>query len=366
MNVLPKPDEYTCLPAAADLVGIARVHGRHAAPLHRALRALDNVPSHLSPVRTAPFLEAAAVSAQQVALSAHSHVASRPRTTAVEARTPVQKYFRIRTCDMTTDEVLFEVASLAVRTFADLARAPLAAGDVDLLVAAFRTVFAGLLRSVDYEESAFAQDDEATGTIPVDVDENANEQVWFQRWITAHQVHAMLNTFAAAAVICAARLYDDGVIDATVDRLTFATSLVTAFGPCRAYSLCHPPAYYREVLRPSMMPPLITTALSGTMHLEYKAYRSAMDDLLRAIDTPIVELARTHPMVALARERLLEADLAEAERHISLVWSMIGTDKSLVQANRVQDNAVSALRAIRDRRAALIAPFVRYATRNGL
>lgn len=360
VNVLHSPDGQTHLPAAADLIGIERLPSHYQTPLQRLLRVLDNVPTHVSPVQAATFLAAAAVSAQQVAGCAHDRLQHYTRSEVVDARTPVQAYFRIRTCDMTADEVLFEVASLAVRTFTDLAKAPLAAGDIDLILHAFRAVFADLLGSIDTKESPFAQGHDTVGGDLVD--NGAHEQIWFQRWITAHQVHAMLNTFAAAAIVRAAQHYENGVIDATINRLTFATSLVAAFGPSRAYALCHPPAFYREVLRPSMMPPLIPTALSGKMHLEYKAYRKAVDDLLGAIDTPIAELATTQPMVALARESLLEADMAEAERHISLVWSMIGTDKSLVQGVRAQDNALGALRMIRDRRAALIAPFIRYAT----
>ncbi|MGB3674379.1 MAG: hypothetical protein WA988_08070, partial [Candidatus Nanopelagicales bacterium] len=234
--MLNNPDKQTCLPAAAGLVGIERLQGGYETPLQRLLHALDSVPRHVSPVESTSFLEAASVSAQQVALSATHDRSQQYRCSKVAgARTPVQEYFRIRTCDMTADAVLFEVASLAVRAFADLARAPLAAGDIDLILNAFRGVFADLLRTVDKEKSTFAQVHDAAGAVPVDVDDNStNEQIWFERWITAHQVHAMLNTFAAAAIIRAVQHYEFGVIDATVDRLNFATSLVAAFGPCRA------------------------------------------------------------------------------------------------------------------------------------
>jgi hypothetical protein len=109
-----------------------------------------------------------------------------------------------------------------------------------------------------------------------------------------------------------------------------------------------------------MTPPLFPVALSGRMHLEYKAYRESVLTFLEAVPSSIAELIRIHPELALTREQLLEADMAEAERHISLVWSMIGTDKSIVQSPRLEDNAISALRLIRDRRAALISPYVRY------
>jgi hypothetical protein len=96
------------------------------------------------------------------------------------------------------------------------------------------------------------------------------------------------------------------------------------------------------------------------MHPEFRAYRSAVADLLRAVPEPVHGLMRRSPELALARETLLEADLVEAERHVSLVEPLVGAGRSIAQRADAQDNAVSLLRRIRHHRAALFAPFMRH------
>jgi hypothetical protein len=72
------------------------------------------------------------------------------------------------------------------------------------------------------------------------------------------------------------------------------------------------------------------------------------------------DLASTHPRLAFVRERLLEADLIEAERHVTSVEPLVSLSRSLIQTSKSTDNAVSALRRIRHRRAAEIEPYVRF------
>ncbi len=111
-----------------------------------------------------------------------------------------------------------------------------------------------------------------------------------------------------------------------------------------------------------MVPPAFPVPLSGNMHSEYRAYRSSVKRLLEVENRPIHVLVQTNPSLAFARERLLEADLADAERHVTLVWTMIGNDKSIVQAPRSRYNALTALRTIWVRREREFGPFVRYTT----
>ncbi|WP_159053093.1 hypothetical protein [Streptomyces regalis] len=96
------------------------------------------------------------------------------------------------------------------------------------------------------------------------------------------------------------------------------------------------------------------------MHVEYRAYRKSIDEVLEVLPDPMEDLALREPELAFAREALLEADLIEAERHVSLVEPVVGSARSLVQPPATMDNAVSVLRFMRHMRAARIAPLVRF------
>jgi hypothetical protein len=96
------------------------------------------------------------------------------------------------------------------------------------------------------------------------------------------------------------------------------------------------------------------------MHPESRMYRREVRRLLEAVPEGYRDLAHRHPALAAARERLLNADLADTERHICLVEMMIGADNSIAQRPGGSDNAVSVLRTMRHRQALLFAPFVRY------
>jgi hypothetical protein len=124
-----------------------------------------------------------------------------------------------------------------------------------------------------------------------------------------------------------------------------------------------PAAFYQQTLRPTMLPPLTEAPLSGRMHMEYQSYRRRLSALLQALPDSGAVLATRQPRLALARERLLEADLVEAERHVTSVEPLVGDARSLIQTNKSVDNAVSVLRRIRHARAGAVAPFVRFPDR---
>lgn len=99
------------------------------------------------------------------------------------------------------------------------------------------------------------------------------------------------------------------------------------------------------------------------MHVEYLGYRRRLDELLELLPSSSARLATTQPALALARERLLEADLIEAERHVTSVEPLVGDSRSLIQTTKSVENAVSALRRIRHRRAARAAAYIRFPDR---
>lgn len=279
----------------------------------------------------------------------------------VDALTPIQDYFAIRTAPTDSFNTLVHITRVFAMVLEDVCNAPLAGSDIDALVKAMSAAL-----------GEFSQGD-ASGEVasipPIDLDDRlhiqpddvlSDQQMWYRRWIVAHQVHAVFNVLAAIAVRQATEFIHQGVSPAACERITKASVFVEAFGPARAYALCLPPVHYQTVLRQSMLPPCVPVALSGRMHIEYKVYRKSIDALLAALPMPVAELARRDPELAFARERLMDADMSEAERHICLVWTMIGNDKSLVQSTRTEDNALGALRLIRDRRLAQIEPFIRF------
>jgi hypothetical protein len=188
----------------------------------------------------------------------------------------------------------------------------------------------------------------------------AIEEVWLRRWIIGHQVHAMLNVYASWAVAEAIDAIRAKDLHRALTALDDARHIVEGFSAARAHALALPPDFYQDVLRPTMNPPLTSMPLSGRMHVEYRIYRHRINELLDVLPMQGTRAAAIQPALSLHGERLLEADLIEAERHITLVEPLVGNSKSLIQTPKSADNAVSALRTIRHRRATRIANYVRF------
>jgi hypothetical protein len=100
--------------------------------------------------------------------------------------------------------------------------------------------------------------------------------------------------------------------------------------------------------------------LSGRQHRGYKVFRAAMKDLLAVMPEPYGQLAARDPELATARDALLEADLIDSERHVTLAYSMVRLQRSIAQLPDGPDNAVGELRLMRHRRAAHYAPLLRF------
>jgi hypothetical protein len=271
------------------------------------------------------------------------------------ARSPNQDYFCIRTAQLTGDEAAAENLRVIRDAVGDLVDAPLAGSDLARTINAIRLVLRRSVRFASTPDSPRPR--EAERALPTD------HQRWMRRWIIAHQLHAMFNVYGAYAVGDAIRGLREGDEEVATRELSEAAVLVTAFAPARAQALAVPPEFYEEVLRPTMLPPLTNAPLSGRMHDEYQAFQTALAALVSALPDTVTELARTNAPLALARERLFEADLIEAERHITLIEPLIGSARSIVQGPRSVDNAVTVLRRIRHQRAARAAPFMRFADR---
>ena len=275
-----------------------------------------------------------------------------------EPQSPVQLYFRTRTGTPPPEQAWWHVLRIVRDTVSDLMEAPMSGSDLCRLA----TGMAEAIRpTATQARSGPAEDPSKTEwpqTRPV-------EEIWLRRWIVAHQLHAMLNIHAAWALHEATGKLRDGKHHGAAECLDRACRFVQGFTAARAQALSVPDFFYEETLRPTMLPPLTTAPLSGRMHLEYRAYREALEDVLGLMPESSEELVVTQPALALARERLLEADLIEAERHVTGIEPLVGSDRSLIQTSKSTDNAISMLRRIRRQRARSASQFVRFADRDG-
>jgi hypothetical protein len=262
-----------------------------------------------------------------------------------------QLYFRVRTAALSADQALWHCLRVIAAGMTDLADAPLGGSDIHRLAAAMSATLRRMSGPQEAGERAPRLEEPVRRT---------DEETWLRRWILGHQLHAMLNVHAAYALADAAAALRREVSQEAVTSFDDAAEIVGGFAPARALALALPASFYQDVLRPSMLPPLTDAPLTGRMHVEYQAYRKRLDDVIGLMPQSSTRLAASDPMLALARERILEADLIEAERHVTSVEPLVGDSRSLIQSSKSADNAVSALRRIRHRRAARIASFVRY------
>ncbi|CAM5660087.1 hypothetical protein SALBM135S_03052 [Streptomyces alboniger] len=197
-------------------------------------------------------------------------------------------------------------------------------------------------------------------TVPETGTEASLEDVWSARWLIGHQVHVLFNVCAAVAVADAAGRLRRGDRVTALRRLADATVYVRGFPAAMTHASTIPADYYRAAIRQTMAPPAVDIPLSGRQHRGYKLFRAAMKDLLAVVPDSFERLAARAPELAEARDALLEADIIDGERHVTLAYSMVHLDRSLAQRSDGPDNAVAELRLMRHRRAAQYASLIRH------
>ncbi|MEU1409554.1 hypothetical protein ABZ471_46340 [Streptomyces sp. NPDC005728] len=331
------------------------VAGRLAARLV-AVPAFGTVETRTAALRAAAHAAGALVAALPVADSLAD-----PQE--LPAKSAVQGYFRVRTADLTAGQAARQAAEVIHRGLVDLRDTPLAGSDIARETAAMQQVVMDLAGDdtdltddggEDVEPGADAKTDDPSVT------PRRPEDMWLARWITGHHVHVLFNVYATFALRSASQALRDGDWPEAAALLARTTVYVQGFPAARAHAAALPAEHYANAVRPTMVPTVVPVPLSGSAHLEYRAYRKAVEELIDVLPEPVEELALHAPELAFAREALLEADLIEAERHVCLVEPVVGSARSLVQPPTTTDNAVSVLRAMRHTRAASIAPYVRF------
>ncbi|MGM1062382.1 hypothetical protein [Saccharothrix sp. Mg75] len=320
----------------------------------RTAAVLAAVPTHAGPAeRTAALRRASAVADGLVAaLSARgAGVVGED----VPAGSTSQSFFRVREVDLSDHQAAWHGAAVVQRGLRDLCEAPLSGADLAVEVAGMAQAVLDLTGADDRA----APPDEPFPTARA-ADGISLAERWTARWIVGHQVHVLFNVCAAVAVTDAAHHLRRGAVRAALRRLEHATTFVRGFPAAMTHAATIPVEHYTAAVRPGMRPPEVARPLSGRQHRGYRTFRTAVKDLLTVIPEPHARLAARDPELAAARDALLEADLIDSERHVTLAYSMVRLQRSIAQLPDGPDNAVAELRLMRHRRAARYAPLIRF------
>ncbi|MEV4611513.1 hypothetical protein AB0K43_02775 [Kitasatospora sp. NPDC049258] len=328
---------------------------RVEAEARRTARVLAGVPTHAGPQeRTGRLRRSAAAAGELVA--ALAALAPAVAGEGLPAESTSQSFFRVREVELSDQQAALHGVLVVHRGLRDLCDAPLSGADLAGELAGMRLSVLDLTGAAPGGATDAGQ--------PVDVPEPgpgpSRESVWSARWLIGHQVHVLFNVCAAVAVADATRRLRQGDAAAALLRLADATVYVRGFPAAMTHAGTVPADYYLAAIRHTMAPPSVDAPLSGRQHRGYKLFRAAMKDLLSVVPDPYEQLAARAPELAEARGALLEADLVDAERHVTLAYSMVQLRRSIAQQPEGPDNAVAELRLMRHRRAARYASLIRF------
>lgn len=333
---------------------VPELNGRVRAAAQVAASLLAAVPTHAGPVeRTSALRRAVAATGELVdALGAEGGPVAGED---LSAESVSQSFFRVREVDLSDQQAALHGVLVVHRGVRDLCRAPLSGADLMVEVAAMRQAVLDLTGATVSDGPA-----REPRCAPDAVEAVELEREWTARWIVGHQVHVLFNICAAVAVTDAGHHLRHGELGAALARLDHATTYVRGFPAAMIHASTIPVEYYLAAVRPTMQLPEVATPLSGRQHRGYKTFRAAMKELLRVAPDSYQELAARDPDLAAARDALLEADLVDAERHVTLAYSMVRLRRSIAQSPDGPDNAVGELRLMRHRRAAQYASLIRF------
>ncbi|MFD8497438.1 hypothetical protein [Amycolatopsis sp. NPDC059657] len=328
----------------------ARVH----AEARRTATALAGVPTHAGPAERTAVLQRAAAAAGQLA-DALSAQAAAVAGEDMPAESVSQSFFRVREMELSDQQAALHGVLVVHRGLLDLCGAPLSGADLAVEVAGMRQAVLDLTGT-----PASDGPHSAPPPVPAMPDGTSLESQWTARWIVGHQVHVLFNICAAVAVTDAVHHLRHAETGAALERLGHATTYVRGFPAAMTHASTIPVDYYLDTVRPTMRPPEVATPLSGRQHRGYKTFRGAMKELLHVVPESYEDLAARDPDLAAARDALLEADLVDSERHVTLAYSMVRLRRSIAQLADGPDNAVGELRLMRHRRAAQYAALIRF------
>ncbi|MFJ5035782.1 hypothetical protein ACIQB5_49185 [Streptomyces sp. NPDC088560] len=278
----------------------------------------------------------------------------------IPAESASQSYFRVREVELSDQQAALHGALVIHRGLEDLCEAPLSGADLALEVAGMRQSLLDLTGAAPDAAHERVPDTLLPVAGPDPGTGPSLESAWSARWLIGHQVHVLFNLCAAVAVADATDHLRHGDDEAALGRLADATVYVSGFPAAMNHASTIPADYYMTAIRQTMAPPSTDIPLSGRQHRGYKLFRAAMKNLLTVLPDPYEQLAARAPELAGIRGALLEADIVDAERHVTLAYSMVHLRRSIAQRPEGPDNAVAELRLMRHRRAAQYAPLIRF------
>lgn len=267
---------------------------------------------------------------------------------------PNHDYFRVRTAPLDDAYLIREVTTVVARALADLRYSRVHLTDQAAAVLAIIELFRGLNPPDGTPAPPPAA---APAERPEPYRPARNELI---RWIVIHQFHFILDLAAADTVSRALAAVADGDRDTACRALREATIYVRGFTAAMMLSGDMSALCYGTVVRPTMQPPAVPTALTGRTLPEHRAFRKAMRTLVRDFATPFADLAETDPELAIARDNLLEADLQDIERHTMVAAALVGDDHSIIRVDPSAESAVAVLRMMRHSRAVAYCPLMRF------
>ncbi|WP_206062124.1 hypothetical protein [Nonomuraea basaltis] len=273
---------------------------------------------------------------------------------------PNHDYFGVRTARLDGRRLAAEVTTIAARALDDLRHARLEVNDLAAELLAISDLLSGL------PGDASARATGPSGGARARVQGLPGDGPYFPvpteltRWIVVHHLYFLLNLRAAGAVSRAAGAARDGDRAATLAALREATVHARGFTAAMVHSGDMSEACYEATVRPTMRPPAVDMELTGRTQPEHRSYRRAMARLVEELSEPYAALATRDPELALARDALLEADLIDIERHVLVAAALVGDDRSIIQGEATEGNAVSMLRTMRHARADRYRLLMRY------
>jgi len=329
------------------------------AEAQRTAEVLAAMATHARPVERTVALRQAATAAGGL-VAALAALAPAVVGEDLPAESTSQSFFRVRELELTDQQAALHGALVIHRGLEDLCDAPLSGADLALEVAGMRQSVLDLTGAGPGEAPGPGPGRAPSPAASEPGAGSSMEGVWSARWLIGHQVHVLFNVCAAVAVADAADCLRRGAVDAALRRLADATVYVRGFPAAMTHASTVPADYYMASIRHTMAPPSVDVPLSGRQHRGYKLFRAAMKDLLAVVPDPYEDLAARAPELAEARGALLEADIVDGERHVTLAYSMVHLRRSIAQKLEGPDNAVAELRLMRHRRAAQYAPLIRF------
>lgn len=250
---------------------------------------------------------------------------------SVEDTITYDAYFGVtRVSTLGTEDLGIGEAPCFGALFRDLIDVRPVADDVHALLRLADTILRGDALAGSYR-SCFTEAPSAIG--PLD------------RWKLGHRVYALACRSSAVELDRAAELL------VTEDMTGASASIEEAAEHVRAITagMVHAAAIaadeYINVVRLTMAPPVLPVGLTGAMNLDYGAYKTSIDALLRLLEpSTFRQLAAVDERLAAAVDHLLNVDLVDLERHIELTHRLVG-GRAALHENDGQ-SAVQALRAM--------------------